>query len=150
MPLAVYAQDEEPDILNPTGEVVGSPEGPYDVLDDQPAGLTDELCRYMIFYVPPPGVNYEEGKDAYGNKVTPADDPDTPRFEDPEASFYVNLSVNLAKRLGVDLTDGVTAEALTGMVIVDHGRIYFNDKPLVPNAVDVLLDDCGQGMVNFE
>lgn len=147
-PLA--AQNKEPDILNPTGEAVGSPEGPYDVLSDQPAGLTDELCRYMIYYVPPAGVSYEPGKDVYGNDVPPADDPDTIRIDDPEASFYVNLTVDLADRLGVELSDGLTAEALAGMVVVDRGRIYFNDQPLQPDALDIMLEDCGQGMINFQ
>lgn len=153
-PVFAEAQEntaDEQDILNPTGEVVGAPEGPYDVLDDQPAGLTDELCQYMIYYVPPADVAYKEGVDAYGNPVTPADDPDTIRIDDPEAAFPVNLTLDLADRLGVDLSDGVTAEALIGTIVVDHhGRMYFNGQSLQPDALDVMLEDCGQGMINFQ
>lgn len=110
-------------------------------------GLTDidyklmDLCHAYVVYQPGPDVVYEEGVDAYGNAVTPADltSASGPSVE----QIIVPVTLDLSERLGIQF-DGLRQEAIIGVLSVFEGIVHFNDQPLSSQQNEAFLKECAE------
>ena len=98
-----------------------------------------KLCWAYVNHQPVPDVTYEEGVDAYGHSVTPADLNSTNNIE-PE-QFVIPVTIDLGERLGID-HKGVKEEAIIGILSIFQGIVHFNDRPLSDYQNSAFLKEC--------
>ncbi|MFZ5608912.1 MAG: hypothetical protein ACOY99_04790 [Pseudomonadota bacterium] len=95
---------------------------------------TDEalliLCRAMVRHVPEEGVVYAPGRDVEGRAVAPAEV--APPAVAIPSRLAIPVTVDLARRLGLSVGEGVLDEALLGIISVTGGVATFNGQPLDP------------------
>lgn len=118
--------------------------------------VDQSVCRQLVTYEKPAGVDYQAGFDARGNKVVPADMNAAPVF-DFEKEIRIKLTNQTAKIFGLKLPevtvkkqDGsveklpmVDPEMEIGYVTLKKGQPYLNGKPLQNAANRALYVLCG-------
>ncbi len=102
--------------------------------------VPEKECQYLISYETPKGVEYESGVDVHGKPVMEADI--TPTVVKPPEKYSFDISVDVAKYIGLTTPQGVLGEAKMGTVTVEKGRVAFNGNPLEGDAEAALKALC--------
>lgn len=108
-----------------------------------PPELDPKVCQQMVAYQPDPvnGADYKPGVDVHGKPVVEADINPSPIVVPDTISF--NLTVDLAKYIGISTPSGLEGEAVMGKVEVDKtGHVTFNGQPLEGSADAALRNLC--------
>lgn len=105
--------------------------------------LDPKVCQEMVTYHPDAknGPDYKPGVDVHGKPVVEADI--TPNVITVPDTVSFDLTIDLAKYLGMTAPVGLENEASMGKITVDKaGNVTFNGKPLEGNAEAALRDLC--------
>ncbi len=109
-----------------------------------PPELDPKVCQEMVAYIPDPnnGPDYKPGVDVHGKPVVEADLNPSPIAVPEKVQF--NLTVDLAKYMGLQAPTGLEGEAVIGKIEIDTktGQATFNGQPLEGNAQAALRDLC--------
>lgn len=105
--------------------------------------LDPKVCQQMVAYQPDPvnGADYKPGVDVHGKPVVEADiNPPVIGVSD-KVSF--DLTVDLAKYMGIQAPVGLEGEAVMGKIVIDkQGHVTFNGQPLEGPAEAALRELC--------
>jgi hypothetical protein len=113
--------------------------------------VDNRLCKAMVAYKTPPGVNYQPGVDvdSKGKKIAPADLPNERQMKLPKqvripltTSLTSLLNLNTAHVPGSKLGPGT--EAQLGTFVVQGNNVTFNGQPLSMDQKDKLAAACAQ------
>jgi hypothetical protein len=104
--------------------------------------LTAQECQYLTEYQPHKdgSADYQPGVDVHGKPVVEADL--TPSVIQPPAVYSFDLTVDVAKYMGLNTPTGLLGETKMGVITVDNGQVSFNGKPLEGDAVSALKALC--------
>jgi hypothetical protein len=118
--------------------------------DDPSPPVDPKLCKALVNYQTPPGVNYQPGVDVNGNKVAPADLPASGSQMKLPDKIYIPLTASLTKVLNLDTTKypasvlGPSTEAQLGVFTVEGNHVSFNGQPLSDAQADELAALCAK------
>lgn len=104
--------------------------------------VPEKECQYLLSYEAPKGVEYEPGVDVHGKPVVEADI--TPSVVTPPEKYSFDISVDVAKYMGLTAPEGVLGEAKMGTVTVEKGQVRFNGNPLEGEAEATLKALCAE------
>jgi len=104
--------------------------------------LAEKECRYLTAYQPSPDNNadYKPGVDVRGKPVVGADI--TPPVIQPPEKYSFNLTVDMAKYIGLTAPTGVEGKTRIGTITVEKGQLRFNGNPLEGDAAAALRALC--------
>jgi hypothetical protein len=105
--------------------------------------LDPKVCQQMVSYQPEAGkgADYKPGVDVHGKPVVEADV--TPNVIKLPDTISFNVTVDLARYLGLAAPTGLEGEAVMGKIEVDKtGHATFNGQPLEGNAEAALRELC--------
>lgn len=110
------------------------------VAQDAPV-LDASLCREIVLHKPDADVKYTPGVDVHGRPVVEAELKSSVVKAPEEIEF--DLTVDVAKYIGLTAPAGVEGQARIGTVKVDKdGRVHFNGQPLEGEAETALRALC--------
>lgn len=111
--------------------------------------VSSGACAAVAALTDAPGVAYQPGVDANGERVAPADLPGTTNdaLARKLAATPVEITINLRRRFGIPANAALfRGRAEVGDVTVKDGRAYLDDVPLSPAEQSLLLAACdGRG-----
>lgn len=112
------------------------------VKDDNGAEIfiPEKECQYLTAYQPAPGVEYQPGVDVHGKPVMEADV--TPSVIKPPEKYSFDITVEVARYMGLSVPDGVFGEMKVGTITVDKGQMLFNGNPVEGDAEAALKTIC--------
>lgn len=105
--------------------------------------LDPKVCQQMVAYQPDPvnGADYKPGVDVHGKPVVEADL--TPNAVTAPDKVSFNVTIDIARYLGISAPTGLEGEAVMGRIDVDKaGHVSFNGKPLEGEAEATLRALC--------
>ncbi|MBI3440425.1 MAG: hypothetical protein HY052_01240 [Proteobacteria bacterium] len=104
--------------------------------------ISAEDCQYLTAYQPKVDgdAGYKPGVDAHGKPVMEADI--TPAVIQPPEKTRFDLTVDLAKYMGIAVPAGFEGKANMGTITVERGQVKFNGKPLEGDAEAALKALC--------
>jgi len=99
-------------------------------------------CQALVAYHPKVdgSVEYNPGADVHGKPVMEADL--TPPVVLPPEKISFDLTIDLAKYMGLTTPAGTMGEARMGTITVEKGQVKFNGKPLEGDAEAALRALC--------
>ena len=110
--------------------------------------ITSTSCRWLVRHRPETGVAYQEGIDARGREVRPADLSGASRIELPE-QLTIDLIIPLERlslsKAGTNLGQ---ADLYAGAVTIDRtsGRVTYNGQPLTDPEQERLVAGCRRAL----
>lgn len=115
------------------------------VLTAQPVfaeeGVIDlQACRQLVEHKPDADVAYQPGVDVNGNPVVEADLNPSPVKVPEKVTF--DITVDMAKYLGITAPAGLEGQAKMGTVAYEDGVLTFNGEPMEGPAVAALREIC--------
>jgi hypothetical protein len=104
--------------------------------------LSAQECQYLVEYKPSVDGNadYQPGVDVHGKPVVEADI-STSVIQPPE-KYSFDLTVDVAKYIGLTKPTGVMGETKMGTITVEKGKVLFDGKPLESDAEAALRALC--------
>ena len=102
--------------------------------------VPEKDCQYLLAYQPSPDTEYQPGVDVHGKPVMEADI--TPSVVKPPDKFQFNITVDMARYLGIAAPAGLEGEASMGTITVEKGQAKFNGTPLEGDAQAALKALC--------
>lgn len=117
------------------------PSGSIEVLSGGKLVMSSDICTTLAGPLVP-SADYQEGIDAEGHRVAPADLPSSapPIKVD---NFPIEIKADLAGKFGVPASGGVFgAKAILGYVTLHDNRAYFNGQPMGEDQRAALVEAC--------
>ena len=103
--------------------------------------LDAKVCQMIIAHQASADVEYKSGVDVHGKPVVEADINQSP-VQMPEKVTF-DITVDLAKFIGITAPDGVEGQAKIGTLEIDNkGGMTFGGKPLEDEAAANLREMC--------
>lgn len=101
--------------------------------------ITPGFCQ-QVTHTPAPGVAYEGGVDVHGKPVVEADLNPSPVTAPDKITF--NVTIDMAKYLGLSLPSGTEGFANVGTVAYEKGALTYNGEPMDGRAAQALRELC--------
>jgi hypothetical protein len=101
--------------------------------------IAEKECQYLS-YQPSAGTEYQPGVDVHDKPVMEADI--TPPVVVPPEKYSFDITVDVAKYMGLDTPAGLLGEAKVGTITVEKGQTKFNGNPLEGDAEAALKAIC--------
>jgi len=135
LPVAASAQSLRQSVTPPPGAIEFEPDGQL--------VMSSDVCTTLAGDQPTaPPADYQEGVDANGRRVAPADLPSSPPPLKLD-NFPIAIKKDLAGKFNVPATGGAYgAKAILGYVTLRDNRAYFNGQPMGDDQRAALLDSC--------
>ena len=118
------------------------PSGSIEVLSGGKLVMSSDICTTLSDAPPVPSADYQEGVDAEGRRVAPADLPSSapPITID---NFPIEIKKDLAGKFNVPPSGGAYgAKAILGYVTLRDNRAYFNGQPMGEDQRAALVEAC--------
>jgi len=104
------------------------------------------VCRLLVGYTQPYGVDYESGIDVKGNAVVPAD---LEKSTIPMPKVYsFDISIDLAEYLELDTPAGITGDIIVGTLFYDGKSWFINGKPMDDSKEKILKALCNGNSID--
>ncbi len=104
------------------------------------AQINPQLCKQIVDHKPAPDVEYKGGVDVHGKPVVEADLNPSPVKIPEKISF--DVTVDMAKYLGLSTAAGVEQVASIGTIAYEKGVLTFNGEPMEGPAAASLRELC--------
>lgn len=104
--------------------------------------IPEKDCQDFLAYQPSADTEYQPGVDVHGKPVMEADI--TPPVIIPPEKYSFDITVDVAKYMGLTVPAGLLGEAKIGTITVEKGQTKFNGNPLEGDAEAALKAICAE------
>jgi hypothetical protein len=118
------------------------PPGGVSVSADGRVVVSSKACAEVVAHVPDAGVTYRPGVDVNGNRVAPADLPDSASPIAPD-NFPIFLTLDLKRKFRVpDTARLFKLQEVVGLIAVQGDQVFFNGQPIASGEASLLAAAC--------
>lgn len=97
-------------------------------------------CLSLAVPAPAVAAEYQPGVDVHGKPVMEADL--TPSSVKPPDKYSFDLTVDIARHIGLTVPAGMAGEAKIGAITIENGQVKFNGSPMEGDAEAALKALC--------